>query len=226
MKTEHAADKVMADGKLIEAAAYNCSSTTQQERKRVITEVINASITAERQNVVKARKGWEREVQRADDAEAAVGENCRMIERLEEQLADEREKHSYSRIHVDLAEARRDNEQLREQLAEIIKTVVDATFSTKYSLATRSTQNALPITRRLAAELEQKQLTVKMYLKASDERDQLRVTQQALVEALTLCLSAIRHEPGSSEMRACIKGDALIAKVKEGKYPLPDGRTQ
>ncbi len=52
----------------------------------------------------------------------------------------------------------------------------------------------------------------------------IAVAQQPLVDALKLCLSAIRHEPGSSEMRACIEGDLLLAKaeprstrVKEGK---------
>ncbi len=48
-------------------------------------------------------------------------------------------------------------------------------------------------------------------------RDAIAAAQQPLVDALTLCLSAIRHEPGSSEMRACIEGDAALAKVKEGK---------
>ncbi len=49
------------------------------------------------------------------------------------------------------------------------------------------------------------------------ERKCAAAAQQPLVDALKFCLSTIRHEHGSSQMRACIMGDAALSKVKEGK---------
>jgi hypothetical protein len=48
------------------------------------------SAKALQKQLAAANKGWKQEVMRADTAEAAVGENCRTIERLEQELAAER----------------------------------------------------------------------------------------------------------------------------------------
>lgn len=66
---------------------------------------LEQQLAAERQNAEKAaaraelaqiqlataHKGWSQEVTRADNAESAVGENCKTIARLEKELADWKE---------------------------------------------------------------------------------------------------------------------------------------
>jgi hypothetical protein len=62
-----------------------------------------------------------------------------------------------------------------------------------------------------------KELLSHIDLSALDKHDE--AVRKPLVDALRDCLAAIRHEDYSSQMRACIKGDDALAKVKvkEGK---------
>jgi len=55
-----------------------------------IADAHNAALNAELEDARKAREGWTQESRRADDAEAAVRENCRTIARLEEELSETR----------------------------------------------------------------------------------------------------------------------------------------
>lgn len=192
-----------------------------RHRAKTIADAHNAALSAERRE----KERWQDEYAR----KVTEHENTKGIcDILNEQLAAEREKvkglHAACRAEragANEAEAARDEvirllEYKEKQLAAAQAAIKEHNCDPNYDCPHIEADNAAfdAAMSKLAAEV---QTTVTNSFKKRIELE-VAAAHKPLVDALKLCLSALRHEDGSSQMRACIAADVQLAKVKEGKW--------